>query len=224
MAIICAHVAGEWERRVRALRPMDRVRRRNRIIQLEAQQQVRLLELWENEGYIVGGVGAGIKQRPRAPFRTDPVNCLPGLAQGFPLFRYREGKVTIETTRKGLLGVCECVNKAVNSAQDAAHKCVHCISSGTVQMTYDRYLYGRLRGDTLFQERNGKLLMTMRNKAYRYLAEFDTSEYTSEMIADIVERTVLAAYTPSARQLKRVALLKHKAVSSSVAAFNKYLG
>lgn len=64
----------------------------------------------------------------------------------------------------------------------------------------------------------------MRNKAFRYLAEFDTSNYTSEEIADIVERTVLAAWVPSARQMRRIAhVCNNKAIKSSVAAYNNYI-
>lgn len=153
-------------------------------------------------------------QRQRGPFRTIANNCLDGPSQKFPLYHYQEGSHVVYASKYKL-------NVAM---RNMLHSMTSSVDPGRATFRYCRYLYGRLRGDTLFQPRNEKLLITMRNKAFRYLAEFDTSMYSSEEIADIVEETVIAAWVPSARQCFRMAKCKQAAASLAVAAYNNELG
>lgn len=191
----------------------DRFRCRTLINAIEERIAAAQKKLWASEG-VNPGAGLPTEARPRAPFYTNPVNVTAGVMQGFPLYVYKEGATTVQR------GGCKlCVG-----LRNAMHKICKCVESGSVTIKYDSYLYGRLRGDALFQPRNPKLLITLRNKAFRYLAEFDTSRYTSEFVTDVVEKTCIAVYHPSARQLNRVAMLKHRACTSAVSAYNNYLG
>lgn len=149
--------------------------------------------------------------RPAAPFKTNEHNLCDAAFSKFPLFVYKEGHF-IHKVETGIVD-------SLKTACDAVFK-TRC---STMKVTYDQYLYGVLRMDALFQPRTIKLLSTLRIKATRYLAEFDCSNYTSEQIADIIERTVLAVYIPSDRQLKRINILTKPAVVRKLELYNAVL-
>lgn len=136
------------------------------------------------------------------------------------MFIYREGSFTINSAATTKWGD----NYApVGEGVEAVCSALGPITNGQVTFRYDKYLYGRLRADSLFQERNSRLKITLRNKALRYLAEFDCSRHESDDIATIIEDTVMAVYVGSDADMKKLKLYTNSTVTKRVAFRNHRL-
>lgn len=114
-----------------------------------------------------------------------------------------------------------CMGK-VKAAIDIFSPDMNPMTPGTeVTMHYERYLYGRLRMDALFQQRNNKLLMTLRNKAVRYVGEFACGHLRPDHVADMIEMTVQAVYVGNKADFQRAQKMQHPSLLKRVEAYNK---
>lgn len=87
----------------------------------------------------------------------------------------------------------------------------------------DVMLFGRLRQEALFLPRQPKLLLTLKNKATRILADYDLRNYSPNEICTIVNHTVLAVYNSCVSDDLITNLLSEAQVSRKYERYNNHV-
>lgn len=153
------------------------------------------------EGYLESNFQRKIAKRRATPYKdrssAQLVNCLPNPdVEKLPLY------------------VPDLVERVYKQS---------CFKRNNIALTVDSTLYHRLSLEACYQPRNAKLLLTLKNKAQRFMGEYDCSDQTAEALRDIITDTVMAVYIGSSNDMKYARLLTSSWLEKRTSYFNSAL-